>query len=269
MRTPQEIYNELVQATQTDSQLQDLTFEPSSWNKALFWAFALQLYTHELFWTLFKKEVTDLIADQKVHTIKWYENLAKGFQMGYDLDWIDERFKYAEVDEESQIIKHCAVVHVGNKLRFKVATTDALGNTQPCDASQIIALKSYLQETKDAGVFIFVTSGSGDLIKLSVDVYFDPLVLSSEGNLLGGEESIVADTIEQWITAINFNGRLIVPKFQDMIEAIEGVKFAVVNSVEVALPNQNNFTTLSSPIYVPDSGYFQLENLDLNFIADV
>lgn len=269
MRTVQEIYNGLVEEAGLDAQLQAMTFEPSSWNKALFWAIASKLYIHELFWSLFRKEIDTLIADQKVHTKRWYENLAKSFQLGHDLVWLDDRFKYAEIDEESQIIKHCAVVHVGNKLRFKVATTDISGNTQPCTGAQMTALRSFLQETKDAGVFIFVTSGNGDLIKITVDIYFDPLVLSSEGNLLDGGEPIVAQTIEKWIEGINFNGRLIVPKFQDMIEEIQGVKFADNPNIEVALPSQGTYTTLTSPIYVPDSGYFQLENLNLNFIADV
>ncbi len=269
MRTIQEIYNELTQEASQDTQLQDLTFEPSSIEKALFWAFSTIIYIHEMYWVLFKKEVQTLIDNQKVHSLNWYQNLAKNFQIGYDLIWLDDRFKYEEVDEDSKIIKHCAVVHVGNKLRFKVATTDQSGNTQPCDNTQITALKSYLQETKDAGVFIFVTSGNGDLIKISLDVYFDPLVLSSNGELLSNGSPIVSNTIEQWIQGINFNGRFIKPKFQDMVEEIEGVKFAVVNSIEVALPNQQTYTTLTNPIYVPDSGYFQLQSLDINYISDV
>jgi hypothetical protein len=150
------------------------------------------------------------------HTLNWYREQALNFHYGMSLDpdssngmsliWKEGAYQFDTTGlsdteiENSKIIKHCAVSEIDletvldlnkkpeeifsdyfhNKVGvvfIKVATVKGDKISRIDVPNELYAFKEYIAKIKDAGNHVFITSDQGDILKLNLNVYIDPLTI--------------------------------------------------------------------------------------------
>lgn len=259
-RTIAEIQAALLAAKAAESDLNDLTSTSSTavWRLWIY-IVAVCTYAHEVLFDSHKAEVTALIAAERAHTEAWYIALAKKFQFGYSLP-VDSG-EYAAVDADAQIITGAATKEVAiggvSVLRVKVAKTVS-GAFAELDAPELTAFAAYMERVKDAGVHLSCTSQEGDDLQLELDLYYDPLVLDSDGARLDGTAtSPVMDAIKVFLGELPFNGELILNRLRRAIEDVDGIVIAEITLAQAQFGGGgfDAFTVKN----IPDAGYYLLD----------
>lgn len=265
-RTIAEIKAALLAAKALQSDLDDVdsTSKVAEWNLWLD-VVAFCTYTLEQLFDFFKADVDATIATQKPHTLQWYVTKAKAFQYGVMLPPDSDVYAVVPpVDESVLIVKSAAAEeYFGlNVVRIKVAKQvgDALA---PLSEPELTALKGYMGKVKDAGVRMRVTSNSHDDLRLHMDVYYDPLVLDSDGARLdGAEDEPVKKAINAFLASLPFNGVFVLNELIDAIEAVDGVEIAYIPYAAARhLPVDYVPVTVK---YTPDAGYMLLDGADFD-----
>jgi len=226
-------------------------------------------WTLEVLFDLHRSEVSDIIADLKPHTARWYATKAKLFQFGFDLipdsDQYDNTDKTDDEIAASRIVAYSAVIELERKLLIKVAKEeDDLG---PLDAVEMKAFSEYIARIKDAGVQTEIISMPADNLRLSIDIYYNPLVLDAEGQRLDGtSQTPVADAIRAYLKNLPFNGQLVLAFLTDAMQAVDGVVIPHLNSAEYQYGDLGY--RLIDVIYQPEAGYIRIadEDLEINYI---
>lgn len=254
----------------------DEEFSAASVESILLFAVAYGIHIHEVLFDEHKAEVLNHIANMKPHSLQWYANKARAYQHGHAL--IPETDKYDntgltdETIENSRIVKYAAVTEQERGLRIKVATSDG-NDLDALDDAQLPAFTAYMQEIKDAGVKLLITSGVADALKLDLFIKYDSLVLDVQGKRLDGTNPRpVQEAIKNYLKNLPFNGRLELSALVDEIQKVDGVRAPYVTAASAkygALP----FTSFAGQSYLPDAGYLRFMNedddLNIEFEADV
>lgn len=244
----------------TETSLAGLTSTSASAEHAL-WVNILSLvamYVDGLF-DLFRADVDTVINAQSAHTLQWYVTKAKAFQYGVTLP--ADTDVYAVVppaDEAVLIVTSAAGVEqaANNKVRLKVAK-GLPGALEPLSGGELAALNTYIKRIKDAGVRVEATTGEADDLRMKLQVYYDPLVLTATGERIDGTSTTpVKDAIGEFLSSLPFNGVFVLNDLIDYIEAVEGV---VIAHVLVAQANYASLPYVDIPVrYTPDAGYMVL-----------
>lgn len=227
-------------------------------------------WTVEVLHDTFKGEVNDTIALLKPHTLRWYATIAKAFQYGYslppDTDTYDNSALTPDQIAASQIIKYVAVTEGLDKiLRIKVAkqTTDLTPLTTP----EKTAFSDYMSRVKDAGVALQIDSNNPDSLKLHLKIFYDPLVLNSNGGRIDGADAEpVQNAIDTFLKNLPFNGTFVLTYLLEALQQVSGVVIPSIVSAETkygAFP----FTTVDVK-YVPDAGYLRFANVSTDLIIE-
>jgi hypothetical protein len=302
-RTIAEIQKEIVTEKQKHASLNGLTNESktSIWN---LWVniVATAIWVHE-------KIVEKNALISRPHTLNWYREQALNFQYGKELTtgmpmtWKEGSYQYnnknltEEQITESKIIKHCAVSEIDletvldpkkntidifsdyfhNKVGvvfIKVATVKGEKITRIDVPNELFAFKEYIAKIKDAGNQVYITSDQGDILKLNLNVYIDPLSiyinpndieyyqLKSLNRDLTQEEKIkwsdyeldslngslisdpvtkpVEEAIKSHLKNIEFNGAFVKTYLIDAIQKAQGVQIPTLTKIETAVAQNLN-----------------------------
>lgn len=271
-RTIAQIQQSMIDSITADDNLNSLT----SISKTAIWrlftyVFAFCVNALEVIQDNVVIEIQNIIAKMKPHTQRWYAEKCKAFQYGYDLpadsDLYDNTGLTDSVIDASKIIKYVAVIDQARGLRIKVATgTDEI---TPLSTPQKNAFIEYVRRIKDAGVKIIVDSLPADLLKLSLQIYYDPLILKSDGSRFDGtNETPVQNAIKEYLKALPFNGVFVLAYLIDALQKVEGVEIPHIVTAQAkygSLPY-----SLITVKYLPDAGYLKFESdadLEVEFIA--
>lgn len=236
------------------------------------WVFivAYAIWLHENIFDTHKAEIEELIASQKIHTARWYRGEALKFQLGDELteDGLYENENVEEADLiSSRIIAQASVEEVAGRLKIKAAKLES-EDLAPLSASELFAFTQYMELIKDAGTRLLVVSGIPDDLRLTLDIYFDPLVLDANGARLDGTNNEpVIEAVEKFLHNLEFNGEFILTKLVDYLQLVNGVQFPVVKLASARF-GANNYATVNET-YLAESGYMKL-NQDvtiINYIA--
>jgi hypothetical protein len=223
-----------------------------------------------------KKETDALILSNKPHSLMWYRGKAKAFKFGKELlpesDQYDTTAMNPEEIAKSLIVKHAAVVELDGLVRIKVAK-EVNGELQPLSRlspDEFSPFKQYMQLVKDAGVKLTLDSLPPDRLKMDIDIYYDPLVLDSEGGRLDGASvKPVNDTIKAYLKNLPFNGQFVVATLTDRLQETPGV---VIPQIRNVWANYGNRAYEPIPIrYIPDAGYLRIyeeKELHINYISN-
>jgi hypothetical protein len=289
-RTLEEIQQQLVDALNASQQLAPLealtTDElqqtpPTSnsrvaqWRKLLH-AVATCIYFLEVLMDEFYKRVEERIASQRVSKISWYQEQALRFQFGATTDangYYDNSnrttaeveamrvFKFAAITrtiQQGQIIMRCKVAGLNNGVLVAVTP------------QQLAAGQAFITENTPAGTNTIVTTGPGDLLKLELDIYFNPQVLDTDGKRLDGtNDTPVIDATEQFLKDITFNDSYVRAYHTDALQTVEGVRIPVVRFAASRYGiHQYNSTGIANAgvidqLRVADSGYFIIDEAEL------
>lgn len=288
MRTQTEIRDQIRAAFMANVTLQTLyglspntaftdQFSAVSLEAALIDVATFITYSFEFVFEAHKTEVSDIIANQNPHTLRWYRNKALQFRYGQalltDTDGYDDTGLLPSQISASQIVKHAAAIEVSDNtgvpiVRIKAATANGT-DLQPLGATEKTALVAYLQEIKDAGVKIQVTSAQPDNYRATLEVFYNPLVLNSTGGLLTNTGiKPVEVAVKKYLQGLPFNGEFSVMALTDALQRAEGVVIVQVQSSEFKYANLPYQPTGSR--YTPDAGYmrvYQPGDLTINYIA--
>jgi hypothetical protein len=272
-RTITEIQNEIIGRVQVNATLSPLltsTSKTAIWREITF-VVAMCIWTLDQLFDLFKKDVDETIASLKPHSLRWYSQKAKAFQYGYNLvadaDYYDNTGIDEATIEASKIVDYAAVVENDRGLRIKVARdngADLVAFTTP----QLTAFVEYMRIVKDAGVKLLITSTAADSLKLTIDIYYNPLVLNGDGQRLDGIDVEPAqNATKTYLKNLPFNGVFLLQNLVDQLQLVDGVIIADVKSAQ-AKYGDLAFQSFSVK-YLPDSGYLRFANntdLVMNFI---
>lgn len=248
------------------------------------WIVAFAQFVMEKYWETFKAEMESRIASSRIHTPKWYRQKALDFMLGKDLvpdkDYYDTTGMSVQEIANAKIVSNAATVRVLQNgygtLRIKVVGT--LNNQYAqIDGNSLASLNSYFNNNiADAGTLVTVTSGPPDLLKLELDIYYNPLILGPDGKRLDqpGLPEPTITQIENYLKSIDFeNGKLVITHLVDKLQQVPGIVLPVVRSAYSKYGNYDYNSTnvdnvgLINEIRLADSGYMKLDEAIINYKA--
>jgi hypothetical protein len=256
----------------------DLNFEQqfskSSFESILFYIGAFLANIMSRLFDTHKAEITDYITRTKPHSAAWYATKAKEFLLGVSLVADTDIYNTSNLTEDDittkKIVKYAAVSELDNAIRLKVAKVSN-GQLAPLETNnadgvnEMSAFQTYINKIRDAGTKVFFTSTTADLLKISMKIFYNPLVLKSDGKRIDDNSEPIPDAINSYIQNIEFDGKFITTKLIDAIQAVEGVEFVSVNQMGAKYGIMQDYTTFEG-YYSPFAGYCNIGLLDLEFI---
>lgn len=274
-RTKEEIISSMLAAKESDSVLARLTASAVAIWRLFMFIIADAIHTHERIFDEHETNITYIVNNKIPHRPTWYADRALLFQFGYplvtDKDYYDNSALTEEQIEASKVVKYAAAVQSKDKaiLYLKVAT-DSGGERSPLPDNQLQALKGYFDEIPDAGVYIEFINDPADQMKLTIDIYYDALILDENGSRLDGEATApVQDTIRNYLSNLPFNGSYTNQGLIDILQQIQGVEIAELKYAASRYGDYADFTEINAR-EIAHSGYYEVTdaNLTLNFIAN-
>lgn len=273
-RTIGEIYNAIIdeKVNQTEltalqplidneqTLLQDLksTSKVAIW-RLIFWVTAVAIWVHEKIFDQFKEEVAATADSLIVGTDRWLQLRALEFQLGDQLQFIDEKYQYSTIDESKRIIKSASVITQNSQVIIKVAKDDGTGLLTPLTTPELQSFNAYMLNIAPAGTNMGALSIDPDDILLDYDIVYDSLILSNTGESLASPGTFpVEDAIKNYIQGLPFDGVLNLTKLTDALQEVEGVIDPVLNSAQAKPSYQANYNTIAKN-YVAIAGYMALD----------
>ncbi|MDP1812328.1 MAG: hypothetical protein Q8K66_13080 [Sediminibacterium sp.] len=231
------------------------------------WAYvtAVCIWAHEKLWDAFKTEVDTKIQDQKVGKTRWYRDKALSFQYGQNLPSNSDVYDNTGLTDAQvlvlKIIKYASVTEIDGKLRIKVAKQVA-GLPAQLSIDELTAFSFYVEKIKFSGVKINKDSLPADNLKLLIDIWYDPLVLKSDGSRIDGlVVNPVKDAIKGYLNQLPFNGEYANTRLTDYLQKVDGVGLPVIKSAQ-AKYGLLAFAGIDEK-YIPDAGYLTIADADL------
>ncbi|HMI04269.1 MAG TPA: hypothetical protein VK541_17405 [Pedobacter sp.] len=241
---------------------------------------AFCVWSLDVVFDLHKTEVSAVLSDLKPHTLRWYKNKGLAFQYGHNLitdsDQYDNTGFTDEQIEESRIIKYAAVIETENESRViqKIAT-ELDGVRQPLSPEQYAAFAAYMTEVKDAGVKLTIINFLPDRLYLSIQIFYNPLVLDAEGNsILDGGKPVEAAILDYMENGLDFNGELVLAHLIDRLQQVNGVVIPNLISAETSWVDGETEDYGDIQIIdvkkIPESGYFEIVNFEnITYVPNV
>ncbi|MBF7093532.1 hypothetical protein IUY40_18525 [Flavobacterium sp. ALJ2] len=334
-RTIAEIQNEILIEKGKQPSLNGLTESKAAIWKLWTNIIATAIWVHE-------KIVEKNALISRPHTLNWYREQALNFHYGMPLDpdssngmpliWKNGSYQFDTTNlsedeiEQSKIIKHCAVSEIDletilkpnkeieeifsdyfhNKVGvvfIKVATVKDNKISRIDVPNELYAFNEYISKIKDAGNQVYITSSQGDTLKLSLNVYVDPLSIyinprdieyyqlkslsrvltqnehdklndheldSRNGSLILDEKTYpVLDAIKYHLKNIEFNGAFVKTYLVDAIQKAQGIKIPILTKIETAwATNPSDEPEALSDVtkieyFIPNAGYFDIDMLQI------
>jgi hypothetical protein len=227
------------------------------------------MWTLEKLYDLHKAEVAAIIAELKPHSLRWYVSKAKAFMLGKalvaDSDYYDTTGMTDEQITAAQVVKYAAAVEKSAVVYLKIATSpdpSEGGEAAPLTPEQAEGFKAYIKEVKDAGVVVEVVNEPAEHFRLTMTVYYDPMVMDSAGMAFNGTTP-VQDIIKKFIKDLPFNGEYRNVALVDALQQIEGVVIPELHLAETSRDGQS-WDEVNAKAN-PYSGYYKIyDEADLN-----
>lgn len=233
--------------------------------KLLFYAVSFGIFSLESVFDLFRIIIDEVIAKKKPHSARWYAEKAKLFQYGFNL--INESDEYnntglsdSQIDA-TRIVSHAAVVEQERGIRIKVAKSvgSDLGSLT---VGELESFTAYMEQVKDAGVKLRITSTQADDLKAALRIFYNPLVLTETGARIDGTETQpVQKAFKEYLKNLPFNGLFVPLLMIDQLQKVDGVVIVKDDSWS-ARYGALEYTAIDVK-YVPDAGYLRISDADL------
>lgn len=247
----------------------DATFSKVSLENIIVYIISFAIRTHELLFDTHRAEVDNIVSQMKPHSLRWYVNKAKLYRAGQSLiDGSDDYDNTGLTDDQiasMQPVKFAAATESEDATVYiKVAGGGA--EKAPISADQFDGLTAYFSEVKDAGVKVSIINEPASKLRIAINVYYNPMVLSPDGvNLQTGVIPVV-DAIKNYIENLPFNGEFRTSSLVDAVQSAEGVVIPDLAAVYESYDGINyNVVIVKS---TPYAGYYVYEanNVSINYI---
>lgn len=215
----------------------------------------------------YRTELREILATQQPHTLRYYQERAKAWRRGADL--LPGTTTYADDDAETiaeqTVVVYASVREAGDRLQVKVAKK----SIEPLTALELAGFSDYMNEIKDAGVLLEISSEPADRLKATIDIYYNPQVLGADGRRLDGTDNLVVyNAVVAYTEALRFDGQFVTAALVDELQQTDGIQIPAIRSVSIAPDGDPQFVPVNT-IYFPQSGFVRLyseEDLTLNYI---
>lgn len=196
-------------------------------------------------WITYEQRLNKAAAAAIAHNMYWYALRVTEFQLGDTLEVNNGVVQYSVIDESKRIIK-AAAVKQGPKGTLIIKVAKQIGAVlAPLSLGELVAFKGYVNGFKDAGVDTLVISQNPDFLKLNLNIYYNPIVLTT---VLQAQVEVA---IDNYVRNLPFDGIFRRTKLTDALQLIEGIKDVEITTCEASF----NYT--STPNYTPIGVYYE------------
>ena len=227
----------------------DEQFSAVSIESLLFYALAFGLMVLE---KIVGDKITELeehFNRLRPHTLSWYAEKIKAFQMGDTLP--TDTDVYPNINKKKQVVKYCSLTERNGVLSAKIAGQDKDGKPVRLPEETVKKVSEYIRRIKDAGVRILLSSNEADKFAAELLIHYDPL------------KNVTADDIKKavvkYLESMPFDGVYSNMALIDTIQKIDGVRVAEVLTSQ-AKHGENDTKDIDS-VYVSTSGYMEIAKL--------
>lgn len=209
-------------------------------------------------------EISAQIASQQPFSVPWYTSIAKAFQLGDQLEYNEDTYKfgYSVIDTAKQIVKYVAIrqrqVEGVTKLQVFATKADKAAMT----ADELSAFSSYITQCGAAGTHFQFISLAPDSLEINLTVYYDPQILSSSGLLLSDGSNPIQTAVNEYLNGIQYAGVFNRTKLTDSIQLATGIKDVLLGDVRLNGDLNNNRQFESA------SGFYQATTINVTYYAD-
>jgi|WetSurMetagenome_2_1015567.scaffolds.fasta_scaffold50609_2 hypothetical protein len=206
----------------------DDVFSTVSIERIIIYIIASAMWALENIFDTFSEDITTKINDEIVTSIMWYYNKALAFQYGDDLIFDSDTysFGYAAINTTNQIVQYVAVREVvdstTNVTELKIYYSGA--NKAALTTAQQTAFEAYMRSIGAAGTHYIFVSQNPDALGLSLNIYYDPLILDSTGKKISDSSYPVTDAINTYLNNLKYGGTFYASALIDALQATDGVK---------------------------------------------
>lgn len=244
----------------TPGESYDKQFSNASVETCLIYVVATAIATLEWLFDMFRADVDEKIEKAIPGNIAWYWHKIMDFRYGSTLN---EWGVYDETISQSnkQIIRYCAITEDIYGLTVKVNKN----NYETLNTDEMNALKGYVNKIKFAGTRVSVVSLNPDMLRLSLKVDVDPMVLTTDYNAIGSSTKTdsIATAISNYLSELKYGGVFNKTKLIDAIQAVEGVEDVIITSCEFKIDdNEGTIIELDEQNYTAVSGAIKLEKVN-------
>lgn len=229
-RTIEQIQAQIEQSVENDPVLSsDITSQSRRAHWRL-WAYVVSVAQAllEQIIELVKSDIEALVDNAVSGSFEWVQK--KMFEWQYDasdpqiiqLDTETMSYKYDVVDESLRLISRCSVSKgLYNSVRIKVAKSDT---PEALSALELSAAQAYINRIGVAGVKYEVVSLPSDKLYVEADIYYNGLYSAViEANVIAA--------INNYLSGIDFNGRMINTDLEIAIKSVTGVNDVVIKNL--------------------------------------
>jgi hypothetical protein len=217
----------------------------------------------------FSAEIDARINATYLGSIPWFYQKVLDYQHGYLLSFNPQKytFEYSEVNESAKVIKYAAVRQVEDtitKLKIYVANVDK----EPITTDQLTAFQEYMRRVGPAGIHYEFVNENADLLNISIQVIFDPLILNSSGQKLTDGSYPVREAIQAYIDGITFGGIFNKTRLIDAIQSAEGVVDIILIELEHS-EYGGSFSTVTGQNVESSAGAFIVDSITDTYTPNV
>jgi hypothetical protein len=225
------------------------------------WIFSYAIWVHE-------QIVTKNAENSRPQNQANFREAILEYHDGLDLVWKDGQFQYDLTSvsdaEARKIIDRCAVLESDDgELVVKIATDNA-GVLEPLTAPQEVRVMAFIKKKKVPGIRIRLVNETADLIKATLTVYVNPLLIDIvTGKLLSatGDVYPVKDGIKNYLANLEFDGAFVKDFFRATLKAEQGIELVVIDAMQTKFQAYPFFDF--GEWRTPEAGYFKINDADL------
>lgn len=268
--TKKEIYEQITSEFVQDANIQSLynlnpnlsyndQFSKFSFETILFNFIASILVVYYFLFKEHKEEIENRALEIQSGNTRWYAEQAKLFQFSDNLVWNQDalRFEYQPINELNRIVTYASATDLGNSVIVKVAK-DNDGFPEKLSPIELNRVQVYMNQIKFAGTILDVVSRDPDELRLSMEVYADPLVLNNDGSLLSDPSVFpVENAINDYLSNLDFDAIYTNTSLIDRIQEQPGVLNPILTSTEARFGTQA-YQPIGS-FYQSNAGYMVID----------
>jgi len=250
-------------------------FSTVSIESIFFYAVSVAVWTLENLFDTHRAEITAAIDEMKPHSLRWYANRSKDFQYGCNLPADTDRYDNAGLTPEqvsdSRIVAYAAAMDTETGIRIRAAR-DGGNDLCPLSAQELLAFGEYMTRIKDAGVRLYIASDTPDILRLSLHIFYNPLILEPDSQTVGKlnridgtAADIVTVSVKNYLKNLPFNGVLVLAWLVDALQRVDGI---VIPHVVSAQAQYAGIITDFDVKYAPDAGYIRLDESAFSAVCE-
>ena len=238
-------------------------FSKVSIENILFEVFAFAIWTLEKLFDIHTTQIDAALNEQKAGRPNDYKNAALNFQYGFPLlpdsaDFDNTGYTPEQI-EDSKIIKYCSVKESSQSARLIIKTAGEVGGElQELTSEQESAFSAYMEDWfKWAGVKLSIVNVPADELKITMQVFRNPLVLDANGQSILDGDKPVELRINQYLKELDFNGELVINDLIERLRELPGVDNVEILAMNSKAYNETEFTGIAVS-KIPEAGYFKI-----------